>query len=88
MFPIWRTFSHSCLQAGTSVAADLLGWEKRVGRLVPGLLADLVVVDENPLKDIAALQRVKAVMLNGVLVRNDYDEAFVKPESTLWANEK
>jgi imidazolonepropionase-like amidohydrolase len=52
------------LQAATATAADALGLSDR-GRLTPGRRADLVVVDGNPLEDITALGRVRAVMKAG-----------------------
>ena len=39
----------AALQAATTGTARLLNWHHRVGRLVPGYLADLTVVDANPL---------------------------------------
>ncbi len=59
------------LRAGTSVAAKLLGMENRVGVLRPGMLADVVAVPGDPLRDIAATQKVNFVMKGGVVYRND-----------------
>ncbi|MGF1507871.1 MAG: amidohydrolase family protein [Myxococcota bacterium] len=59
------------IQAGTSVAADLIGANSRVGRIRPGMLADMVAVRANPLTDIAALQKVTFVMKGGRLVCTD-----------------
>jgi imidazolonepropionase-like amidohydrolase len=53
------------LQAGTSVAAEAMGWEDRVGSIEKGKLADIVAVTGDPLKDITELQRVKFVMKGG-----------------------
>jgi len=36
-----------------------------LGTIEPGKLADLVVIDGDPLKDMQALRRVERVMLNG-----------------------
>lgn len=58
------------IQAGTVVAADLLGM-KDLGCLEPGARADLVGLAEDPLRDITALQRIKTVMKDGVIVRQD-----------------
>jgi imidazolonepropionase-like amidohydrolase len=57
--------------AGTSSAAKVLGWEDRVGRLAPGLLADIVAVPGDPLADIARTQQVMFVMKNGHVYRHD-----------------
>lgn len=59
------------IQAGTSVNAELLGWEDRVGTIEPGRLADLIAVDGNPLDDLSLLQRVSFVMVDGAVIRRD-----------------
>jgi len=53
------------IRAGTSVAAELLVRSDCIGRLAPGMLADIVAVPSNPLNDIAMLQRVMFVMKGG-----------------------
>lgn len=58
------------IQAGTTGAAALLGWEDRVGALSPGLYADIIAVPGDPLGDIRRLERVTFVMKNGVVYRN------------------
>jgi imidazolonepropionase-like amidohydrolase len=62
------------IQAGTVNAADLLGWPGKVGSLEPGAWADVVAVEGNPLQDVTTLERVKFVMKNGEVVRNDYGQ--------------
>lgn len=57
------------LQAATVNAADLLGVDDR-GKLKPGLLADLIAVDGNPLDDIASMERVRFVMKGGEIVKH------------------
>ena len=52
------------LAAATSVAADVVGSPK-AGRISPGSWADLVFVDGDPLRDLALLQRPKAVWVRG-----------------------
>ena len=54
------------LTAGTMNGAQLLGWEKRVGSIEVGKLADIVAVPGNPLQDITAMERVRFVMKDGV----------------------
>jgi imidazolonepropionase-like amidohydrolase len=49
----------------TSLAAESMGLEKVTGAIAPGLEADLVAVEGDPLKDITALQRVRFVMKGG-----------------------
>lgn len=60
------------LRAVTSVNARALHLDNEIGSVKPGLLADLVVVDGNPLKSISTLRKVKWVMKDGVIYRNDY----------------
>jgi imidazolonepropionase-like amidohydrolase len=60
------------IQASTLNAADLLGWSGKVGTLEPGAWGDVIAVDDDPLKDITTLERVKFVMKGGEVVRNDY----------------
>ena len=60
------------IQAATVNAADLLGWTGKVGSLDAGTWADIIAVDDDPLKDVTTLERVKFVMKGGEVVRNDY----------------
>ncbi|WP_437659444.1 amidohydrolase family protein [Sorangium sp. So ce1182] len=53
------------LVAGTLENARFLGIDDRLGSIQPGKLADLVLIEGDPLADIRAMRRVKQVMLNG-----------------------
>lgn len=57
------------LRGATTNAARLLGWSRQAGRLVPGAFGDLLVVDGNPLDDGGAVERVRVVVAQGVVVR-------------------
>lgn len=59
----------AAMKAATSVNAAMLHWESRVGRVAPGLLADLVAVKGDPTKDIKAARAVEFVMKGGTVVR-------------------
>ncbi len=61
----------AAIRAATSVAAELMGWQDRIGSIEPGKLADLIAVAGDPLADITELERVKFVMKGAVVVRND-----------------
>ncbi len=56
------------LQSATINAADLLGVDDR-GELKPGLLADIIAVDGDPLADISAMERVVFVMKGGEIFK-------------------
>ena len=58
------------IQAATRDAAELLGREADLGTVEPGKLADLLVVESDPTRDIHALERVHLVMKNGRIVRH------------------
>jgi imidazolonepropionase-like amidohydrolase len=57
------------LRSATSVAAKVLHLDKQVGAIQEGLLADLVAVDGDPTKNVAALRKVRLVVKNGTIVR-------------------
>lgn len=58
------------IQAATSVPAEMLG--KPIGSIAPGKLADLIAVAGNPLQDISELERVRFVMSDGEIVKNEF----------------
>jgi len=60
------------IRAVTTSAAQMLGWQDRIGSLEPGKLADLVAVAGDPLSDITELERVRFVMKDGQVVKNEF----------------
>jgi len=60
----------AAIQAGTINAAKLLGWQGQIGVLKAGYLADVIAVAGDPLRDVAALQKVSFVMKGGVVYKH------------------
>src|SRR5438067_3126533 len=59
------------IQAATTINAEVLGWQNQIGSIDKGKYADIIAVAGDPLADITELQRVKFVMKNGKVIRND-----------------
>ena len=58
------------IRSATAVAAELMGWEDRVGRLTRGHAADLIAVEGDPQEDLAVLSDVRLVMKGGAVVKD------------------
>ena len=74
MFPIfvkWGATPLYTLRMATTVNAEILRMQDRVGTIEKGKFADLIAVSGDPLQDISEMQRVKFVMKGGAVVRND-----------------
>jgi imidazolonepropionase-like amidohydrolase len=54
------------ITAGTLHNAQFFGIEGRLGSIEPGKLADLVLIEGDPARDIGAMNNVRRVMLNGL----------------------
>jgi imidazolonepropionase-like amidohydrolase len=61
----------AAIRTATLWAAQLMGWEDRVGSLQPGRWADLVAVPGDPLSDVTVLERPVVVLRGGRVVRDD-----------------
>jgi imidazolonepropionase-like amidohydrolase len=59
------------IQSATVVAAEHLQLSSEAGRIAPGMPADIVAVDGDPLADVTALEDMDFVMRAGVVHRND-----------------
>jgi adenine deaminase len=65
----------AALQTATINPAKYVGKEKEIGSVTRGKLADLVLLDENPLVDINNTRKINAVVANGrLLQRKDLDK--------------
>src|SRR5579864_977804 len=59
------------IRAVTINAAEMLGWQDRIGSVEPGKFADLVAVSGDPITDITEIERVRFVMKDGQVVKNE-----------------
>ena len=57
------------LQAATIRAAELIGWQNRIGSIAPGKYADLIAVRGDPFTDLSVLEHVGFVMKGGAVVK-------------------
>jgi imidazolonepropionase-like amidohydrolase len=57
------------LRSATLSAAELMGWEDRIGSLAPGKLADIIAVPGDALADLKSFENVGFVMKGGTLYK-------------------
>jgi imidazolonepropionase-like amidohydrolase len=60
----------AAMVSANSMAAQAVGLVDQIGSIVPGLEADIIALDGNPLQDITAVRRVVFVMKGGVVYKN------------------
>lgn len=63
--------NHDALRAATMNGAEYLGMDADLGSLEPGKLADLIVLDRNPLEKIENSESVSMTVINGVVYDAD-----------------
>lgn len=62
--------SMAAMVSANSLGAEALGMADQIGAIAPGLQADIIALDGDPLKDIATVRRVVFVMKGGVVYKN------------------
>jgi imidazolonepropionase-like amidohydrolase len=60
----------TAMVSANALAAEALGMADQIGSIAPGLQADIIAVDGDPLTDITAVRRVVFVMKGGVVYKN------------------
>jgi imidazolonepropionase-like amidohydrolase len=60
----------AAMVSANSLGAEALGMADQIGSIAPGLQADIIALDGDPLKDILAVRRVVFVMKGGVVYKN------------------
>ena len=77
-FPLMVEFGMKPIEAirsATVDAAELVGVAGKAGVLEKGYWADLIAIEGNPLTDIRAMEKVRFVMKEGKVYRNDWTSA-------------
>ena len=59
------------LRTATSTTAKVLGMDSMIGKVAPGLRADLIAVVGDPTSNISAIRQIRFVMKDGIVYRND-----------------
>jgi imidazolonepropionase-like amidohydrolase len=60
----------AAMVSANSLGAEALGMADQIGSIMPGLQADIIALDGDPLKDITAVRRVVFVMKGGIVYKN------------------
>jgi imidazolonepropionase-like amidohydrolase len=60
----------AAMVSANSVAAEAMRLSDQIGSISPGLQADIIAIDGDPIKDITSVRRVVFVMKGGVVYKN------------------
>ncbi len=60
----------AAIMSATSISAESLGLQDKIGAIAPGMDADIIAMDGNPLQDVTAARRVVFVMKGGTVYEN------------------
>jgi imidazolonepropionase-like amidohydrolase len=60
----------AAMVSANSLGAEAVGMADQIGSIAPGLQADIIALDGNPVKDITAVRRVVFVMKGGIIYKN------------------
>jgi imidazolonepropionase-like amidohydrolase len=90
MYQMGGMANHDVLRVGTIYGAEAIGLDKDLGSIEPGKVADIQVLDKNPLDNIRNTNTIKYVMQNGRLFDgNTLDQIWpvAKKAGPFWWNE-
>ena len=73
----------AALVSANSLAAEALGMSGQIGSIAPGLEADIIALNGDPLQDITAVRRVVFVMKGGVVYKNEPRDGMRSPRPGL-----